>query len=623
MFTEDSDQILNTSVSGGAIILENFNKILEEHPNINFSESISKKFDTNKIEFILYPNFKFDPKYFSDILNRDGLTVSIDFNTKIKWCIGNRTINSIEYINQFLRHLLHVQNLTNLNLLHCNLTEIPEEIYEFTNLKTLKLRFNDLGNFKLNFNCLPYLRELCIDGNKGITEINDSICNLMSLEVLSANYCSISEITESINNLKNLKKLHLIGNPIKHFPKNLSNLQELSTLNINECEFEELTINMCETPKLDSIYLSSILHLKCLKILIPEKPEKLKDFIISDCPLTKVEIYLGLKNTKFNFFDCYDEKLQKFDYVIKIDTKELINSRRKFFDSQTKIFEYFLDNSRGSSCKTISVREFDPENKINQIDRDELIAKWNKIYRKNCIYPGNMSETKYNNSIKFLNSLYEIQNSDFITAEFKEKMIFIIAEVFDQLEENSSESDVRKVLEIFEKSYSERFIYLNYLLNWKNSKSSEKRNFLDFIKEAIEILKDYIFNLCLNQEENKLEYWECLRVHIEANFFGSEITYGGERSAEEILKELLKITVKAIDNFDSKFRSSYLSQTIYDVINRIDNPKLFDNEMINFLMENFVPTPEYFEYKTHANVAVIKKVSANGIRFLIDSMLNE
>ena len=131
-----------------------------------------------------------------------------------------------------LQKIKHIKdnNLTTLDLSYNNLTEIPKEINELTQLEALILFNNKITKIK-NLNNLTRLKLLDISNNY-ISKIN-GLENLILLQQLHISFNRLTEI-KGLENLTRLKILDLIANSITELKglKNLILLQELY-LNFN------------------------------------------------------------------------------------------------------------------------------------------------------------------------------------------------------------------------------------------------------------------------------------------------------------------------------------------------------------------------------------------------------
>jgi Leucine-rich repeat (LRR) protein len=114
-----------------------------------------------------------------------------------------------------------------------DLVEIPEKIYELTNLKVLILSSNLL------------------------TTISSKISKLTKLEELYLHRNRIEELPNEIGELKKLEKLILSENKIKRLPANFYNLSNLEILNIICNQLEVISDDIVKMTKLEYLYLRS------------------------------------------------------------------------------------------------------------------------------------------------------------------------------------------------------------------------------------------------------------------------------------------------------------------------------------------------------------------------------
>jgi internalin A len=119
-----------------------------------------------------------------------------------------------------------------LDLSDCGLTQIPEEVYTFSDLKTLKF-------------------DNTIEGDEKIKN-------------------KIKEISPAISNLKNLASLSFIGNKIKSLPKEIADLRKLTTLDLTNNRLVELNSEVAEMNSLKNLHLKD----NPLQFLPPEIAER-------------------------------------------------------------------------------------------------------------------------------------------------------------------------------------------------------------------------------------------------------------------------------------------------------------------------------------------------------------
>ncbi len=132
----------------------------------------------------------------------EGLLVGVDQVNN--WAINSRT-SEIQHIN----------------LDGWDLEEIPEEVFEFKKLKSLRASYNRLTEIPKK---ITELKQLCVLGlcyNK-IGKIPDYISELSSIESITLDNNEISTLPESLSTLQNLEELYIRMNQITEIPESLS-----------------------------------------------------------------------------------------------------------------------------------------------------------------------------------------------------------------------------------------------------------------------------------------------------------------------------------------------------------------------------------------------------------------
>lgn len=101
-------------------------------------------------------------------------------------------------------------SVKHINLDCCDLTEIPQPIFDLVDLETLSL------------------------GRNKLTKISDQICNLSSLKELHLDWNHITKIPNSLERLNSLSILSLTNNKIKQVPDFLKRLDSLEGLYLED-----------------------------------------------------------------------------------------------------------------------------------------------------------------------------------------------------------------------------------------------------------------------------------------------------------------------------------------------------------------------------------------------------
>lgn len=164
-------------------------------------------------------------------------------------------IDYIEAKNSLPKEIFKLNSLERLDIEVEDLTEIPKEIGNLTNLVALSIRGchnlkelpKEIGNLtKLGCNGdSRYEGVLYIQDCHNLEELPKEIGNLSNLDWLSIRGChNLKELPKEIGNLSNLTRLTIEDCPnLKELPKEIGNLSNLTDLTIEDCP------NLKELPK--------------------------------------------------------------------------------------------------------------------------------------------------------------------------------------------------------------------------------------------------------------------------------------------------------------------------------------------------------------------------------------
>lgn len=145
-----------------------------------------------------------------DLQNFDSVKELIDMAKGFQdWCQTNQN------------HLLLLQTLT---LSRYELTSVPDEIWQLTNLQLLNLSNNRLTSVSDKIEGLKNLKVLNL-GKNLLASIPDSIWSLTNLEKLDFSNNFLTSISENIGLLKKLSLIGLMLNPLITLPKVLGALK--------------------------------------------------------------------------------------------------------------------------------------------------------------------------------------------------------------------------------------------------------------------------------------------------------------------------------------------------------------------------------------------------------------
>ncbi|GAI66772.1 unnamed protein product [marine sediment metagenome] len=127
-----------------------------------------------------------------------------------------KTLIGLEQLKSYSR-LKTFEQINYINLDCCKLTDIPEEVFNFSNLSALSLDNNFLTTLPDSIINLHNLKRLYLTNNK-INNFPSSLESLTSLESIYLSYNQIGSLPSSLENLKNLRSLYLKNNNLKTVP---------------------------------------------------------------------------------------------------------------------------------------------------------------------------------------------------------------------------------------------------------------------------------------------------------------------------------------------------------------------------------------------------------------------
>ena len=198
--------------------------------------------------------------------------------------------------------------LKELSIFYCKTKHIPAEIFKLTNLEILEIKHsNDLTELPKEIGNLTNLKKLSI-GCGRLKKLPKEIGNLVNLKILEINSDDLTELPDEVYNLIKLKQLALTCN-LKKISSNIKNLINLERLIISQIDNENSEFNVREIvakfpnfPKLKNFYISKRYNYRidnelvrdryCLydaKYLYIQDSDCLEEFPKNICDFTKLE----------------------------------------------------------------------------------------------------------------------------------------------------------------------------------------------------------------------------------------------------------------------------------------------------------------------------------------------
>ena len=135
------------------------------------------------------------------------------------------------------------------------LTKIPPQVFELTQLQYLDLGGNDIKEIPEAIAQLQNLKKLNLSSNR-IREIPETIGQLSNLECLFLWGNRIKEIPKTIGQLSNLTQLNLSRNQIKEIPKTIGQLSNLKYLILQINKIKTIPKTIGQLSHLEFLFLS-------------------------------------------------------------------------------------------------------------------------------------------------------------------------------------------------------------------------------------------------------------------------------------------------------------------------------------------------------------------------------
>ena len=145
---------------------------------------------------------------------------------------------------------------TRLLLAHNNISFIPPEIGNLTNLTHLLLSNNKITQLPREIGNLRDLTELSLSNNE-LTQLPPELWNLRNLTELSLSNNKITKLPADIGNLTDLTTLYLQNNEFKHIPDDIGKLINLKYLNISKNLIKKIPTTIGNLTQLESLNVSN------------------------------------------------------------------------------------------------------------------------------------------------------------------------------------------------------------------------------------------------------------------------------------------------------------------------------------------------------------------------------
>lgn len=154
-----------------------------------------------------------------------------------------------EKLTQLPEAIFQLTQLVSLNLMCNKLTELPKEISHLKSLRTLFVPFNQLTTLPESLDQLDNLATIDIQYNN-LTSLPDSLLRLKQLRSLNLSNNNLQSLPDSISQLKNLRSLNASNNELTFIPESLEELNKLNSLSLGNNKIKKLPNSLCQLDEL-------------------------------------------------------------------------------------------------------------------------------------------------------------------------------------------------------------------------------------------------------------------------------------------------------------------------------------------------------------------------------------
>lgn len=159
--------------------------------------------------------------------------------------------NKIKQLPDFITEL----GLIELDLSNNELTVIPDAVYKCSTLKRINLQSNEIKEIDLRLFNLTELEEINL-GSNSISDIPNEIGKLVNLRKLNLRMNDLDSLPKGMVDLKKLEKIELYGNDFYKFPEILIKCHSIKTVQIGSNSIKHLPENVNEMENVKYIDLS-------------------------------------------------------------------------------------------------------------------------------------------------------------------------------------------------------------------------------------------------------------------------------------------------------------------------------------------------------------------------------
>ncbi|MGK7930025.1 MAG: leucine-rich repeat domain-containing protein [Microcystaceae cyanobacterium] len=165
--------------------------------------------------------------------------------------------SQISYYQAIIKiHRAKTEGVTYLDLSNNQLSELPQEIAQLSQLQQLDLSNNQLSELPPIFAQLSQLQQLDLSNNQ-LSKLPPEIAQLPQLQGLYLSNNQLSELPPIFAQLSQLQQLNLSNSKLSELPPEIAQLSQLQQLDLSNNQLSELSPEIAQLSQLQRLYLSN------------------------------------------------------------------------------------------------------------------------------------------------------------------------------------------------------------------------------------------------------------------------------------------------------------------------------------------------------------------------------
>ncbi|MFH1908461.1 MAG: COR domain-containing protein, partial [Chloroflexota bacterium] len=151
--------------------------------------------------------------------------------------------------------LFQLTQLQSLDLEKNFLTTLPKSLGKLTQLQTLRISYNQLTKLPESLGQLTQLQLLSLENNR-LTELPEWLSQLNQLRILGLEENELTALSEWVSQFTQLQSVYLSRNQLSRLPESIGQLTQLQVLDLSENQLTQLSESIGQITQLQALDLS-------------------------------------------------------------------------------------------------------------------------------------------------------------------------------------------------------------------------------------------------------------------------------------------------------------------------------------------------------------------------------